>query len=265
MVILGCLLAMACLAPVLTPYDPHEQTTAVLSPPSKGHWLGTNDVGQDIFSQLVHGAQVSLAVAISVGSLATLFSVLVGAGTGYLGGRLDQVVMRLVDALLAVPPLIIMVLAGAYLKPGLVTLILLLSGISWPGGARMIRAQTLALKEKWHVIAAQCFGASPLYLLRKHIIPDLGPLTVALLLQNARRAVVMEAGLSFLGITDPMLLSWGKMLHYALQYIYLDVWLWWLLPVGLSLSLLVISFAAIGYVLEEILDPRLGGNRNAHH
>lgn len=265
LVLLGGFFLLACLAPIFAAYDPYEQTAAVFSSPSREHWLGTNDVGQDIFSQLIIGTRVSLLVGATVGGLTTLLSALIGASAGYLGGWFDQVTMRLVDALLAIPPLLLMIMGGAYLKPGMLSMILLLSAFSWPGGARIIRAQTMVLKEKWHVKAAQCFGAGSAYLLRKHIIPDLGPLMVALLLQNARRAIVMEAGLSFLGITDATLMSWGKMLYYALDYVYLDVWLWWLLPVGLSLSFAVMSFALLGYALEEIMDPRLRRDSHAHH
>lgn len=263
LLLLGGIVLIACLAPLLITQDPLQQTAASFSPPSSQHWLGTNDVGQDIFSQLLWGARVSLIVAITVGVLATLFSLIIGATAGFLGGLSDQILMRLTDAMLAIPPLLLMVIAGAYLKPGMLTLILLLSAFSWPGGTRIIRAQTLVLKEKWHVTAAKCFGAGPFYLLRKHIIPDLWPLLVALLLQNSGRAVVMEVGLSFLGITDPMLMSWGKMIHYAMKYIYLDVWLWWLLPVGISLSLMIMAFALLAYALEETMGPRLGRNNSA--
>ena len=265
LVLLGVVIAVACLSPFLPLHNPYSQSTSIFFPPSGEHWLGTNDVGQDIFAQLLFGTRTSLVIAVAVGSLATLLSAIIGAGAGFLGGRVDQVAMRLVDAMLAIPPLLLMIMAGAYLRPGMFTLLLLIGAVTWPGGARILRAQTMALKEKWHVKAARCFGAGPLYLLRKHILPDLAPLMVALFLQNARRAVVMEAGLSFLGITDPMLLSWGKMLHYAMKYIYLDVWRWWLLPVGISLSLTVMSFALLGYVLEEIMDPRLRRDSHAHH
>lgn len=265
LVLMGVMVTAAFLSPFLPLPDPYSQSTAVFVPPSEDHWLGTNDVGQDLFAQLLLGLRVSLAVAVGVGGLATLLSAVIGAVAGYWGGWLDQVTMRFVDALLAVPPLLLMILAGAYLQPGLVTLILLLSAVSWSGGARIIRGQTMVLKEQWHVKAARCFGAGSRYLLGKHIFPDLAPLLVALFLQNARRAVVMEAGLSFLGITDPLLLSWGKMLHHAMKYIYLDAWRWWLLPVGISLSLTVLAFALLGYALEEAMDPRLGRDNDAQN
>ncbi len=263
MIILVLVAGTALLAPVLAPDDPFTQTPDSLESPSAQHPLGTNDVGQDILSRLLYGARTSLATALVVAILATMLSLAAGASAGLIGGLYEKMMMRLVDAFLVIPPMLVVIIAAAYIQPGMIHLVLLLSLLGWPAGARIIRAQTLALKEKLHVRASRTFGAGPLYILKRHIIPDLGPVLTANLIRGARRAVFMEAGLSFLGITDPMTVSWGKMLYHALKYVYLDVWQWWLLPVGIALSLTVMSFTLIGYSLEEAMDPRLRREKHA--
>ena len=263
MLLLVLVVGAALLAPVLAPFAPFIQTPDSLEPPSGLHLLGTNDVGQDILSRLLYGARTSFVTAVAVAFAATALSLAAGAAAGLIGGHFEKLVMRLVDALLVIPPMLVVIIAAAYIQPGMVHLVLLLSLLGWPAGARIIRAQTLALKEKIHVRASRTFGAGPLFILKRHIIPDLGPVLTAIFIRGARRAVFMEAGLSFLGVTDPMTVSWGKMLYHSLKYVYLDVWQWWLLPVGMALSLTVMSFTLIGYSLEEAMDPRLRREKHA--
>jgi len=255
--------AMGLLAPLLTPYQPSVYAGPVFTPPSAQHWLGTNDVGQDIWTHLLYGARTSLAVGCGVGLLSTVLSVLFGGTAALFGGLYDRILMRLVDALIIIPPVIVVILAAAYLRPNMILLVVLLSAILWPGGARVVRAQTLSLKEKMSVSAARTFGAAWSHLLFRHIVPDLGPVLVAVIIQDIRRAVFMEAGLSFLGVNDPSMISWGKMMQQALKFVYLDVWKWWLLPAGLSLALTVTGFTFTGFALETSLNPRL--RREARH
>jgi peptide/nickel transport system permease protein len=249
--------ATAALAPLLTTCQPSAYTGAPFAAPSAQHWLGTNDVGQDIWTHLLYGARTSLAVGSGVALLSLCLSVLAGCSSALLGGLYDRLLMRLVDALIIIPPVIVAILAAAYLRPNTILLVFLLSAFSWPGGARVIRAQTLSLKERMPVYAARTFGASRRRLLFSHIIPDLGPLLIALMIQDARRAVFMEAGLSFLGVCDPTIVSWGKMMQHALKFVYMDVWRWWLLPTGFALSLTIMGFTFTGFALESALNPRL--------
>lgn len=249
--------ALAVLAPLLSPYQPHTYTGAVFSPPSVQHWLGTDDVGQDIWTRLLFGARTSLAVGCGTALLSVFLSIMVGGTAALAGGLYERLWMRLVDVLIVIPPVIVVVLAAAYLRPNLFLLISLLSAFLWPGGARVVRGQVLSLKERMPVAASRTFGAGPRHLLFSHIIPDLGPVLAALLIQDARRAVFMEAGLSFLGVCDPALVSWGKMMQQALRFTYLEVWQWWLLPTGLALSLTIMGFTFTGFALETILNPRL--------
>jgi peptide/nickel transport system permease protein len=257
LILLILMLVLAALAPLLTEYRPEAYTGHIFSPPSRQHLLGTNDVGQDIWTRLLYGARTSLVVGCGAALLAALISVVVGCTTALVGGIYDRLLMRLVDALIVIPPVIVVILVAAYLRPNYLLMILLISAFLWPGGARVIRGQTLSLKERMHVSAARTFGAGWGHLILRHIIPDLGPVIVATMIHDARRSVFMEAGLSFLGISDPAVVSWGKMMQHALRFSYLEVWKWWLLPPGIALSLLISSLSFLGYALEKALNPRL--------
>lgn len=257
LIILFVMVLLAVMAPVLSPYSPSWYTGAVFSPPSAAHWLGTDDVGQDIFSRILYGARTSLAVGFGTAFLSVSLSLLVGGTAALFGGFYERFWMRLVDVFIVIPPVIVVILAAAYLRPNLLLLTTLLASFLWPGGARVVRAQTLSLKERMAVAASRTFGAGWGHLLIRHIIPDLGPILIAVLIQNARRAVFLEAGLSFLGVSDPAMISWGKIMQQALRFTYLDVWKWWLLPAGLALSLTITAFTFTGIALEKVLNPRL--------
>lgn len=257
MAAVGAMAVLALAAPLITFHDPLEQTRLAFEAPSASHWLGTNHVGQDLWAQLIYGARTSLLVGFVSAIIATILATAVGASAALVGGKFDRIVMRLVDGLIIVPMIIVVILVAAYLEPGLWSLILLLSFFGWPWGARIIRAQTLSLKERPHVAAARGFGAGRFYLIRNHILPDLGPILAVELVYGIRRGIFMEAGLAFLGISDPNNLSWGVMMHDALMYCYLDAWRWWLIPPGIALSLTIVAVTFIGRGIEPVLDPRL--------
>lgn len=259
MAILLLVIILAIMAPVICQYDPAQQSVTPLLPPSLNHWLGTNHVGQDIWSQLVFGARTSLLVGFSVGILSLLLSILFGVSSALIGGLYEKIVMRIVDALIVIPFVIVVILVAAYIKPDVLVLVILLSALSWQGGARVIRAQALSLKESGHVKASTAFGASLFYIARRHVLPDLAPILLVEFIYGVRRAVFMEAGLAFLGIGDPTLVSWGMMMHDAMGFSYLDVWRWWLVPTGVALSLTIIGLTFIGHAAESVFDPRLRG------
>ncbi|MBZ4687910.1 MAG: peptide/nickel transport system permease protein [Clostridia bacterium] len=262
LILLVIISTIAIFAPLLTFYHPAETSPNTLQFPSAKHPLGTNDIGQDILSRVLYGARTTLVVAFLVGITSTLLSAFLGGTAALFGGLYERIVMRIADVFLTLPSILVIILITSYVRPGLLMLVIVISAFSWQGGARVIRAQTLSLKNKAHIAAARTFGAGNLYILRKHILPDLGPLMVAGFVQHARRAVFMEAGLAFLGICDPTTVSWGIMLNRALEFAYLNVW-YWLLPPGLALSLTVLSFTFLGYALEETVNPRLRVKENA--
>jgi peptide/nickel transport system permease protein len=258
-IILVLVIALAILAPLLSRYDPGQQSSSSLLSPSGTHWLGTNQIGQDIWSQLLYGARTSLAVGFGVGILSLILSILFGISAALIGGLYDKIIMRIVDAFIVIPMIVVVILVAAYIKPDLPVLILLLSVLSWQGGARVIRAQALSLKESGHIYASRTFGAGRFYVAWRHIVPDMGPILLVEFIYGVRRAVFMEAGLAFLGIGDPMLVSWGMMMRDAMKFSYLNVWQWWLVPAGVALSLTIIGLTFISHATESVLDPRLRG------
>jgi peptide/nickel transport system permease protein len=257
--ILFVMIVMALLAPLITPYSPHQQTQSALHPPSGSHWLGTNHVGQDIWSRLVFGARTSLLVGFGVGVMATVLGTIFGVSAALIGGLYERIVMRLVDAFIVIPMVIVVILVAAYVRPSILVLIVLLALLSWQGGARIIWAQALSQKEREYVAAARSFGAGTFYIAWRHIVPALGPILLVDFIYGIRRAVFMEAGLAFLGISDPTMVSWGMMMRDALSFSYLPVWQWWLLPIGIALSLIIVGLTFVGHGVEPIVDPRLRG------
>lgn len=255
--VLALILFMAVFAPLLSPYSPTEYTGRIFNPPSMDHFFGTDSMGQDIWARLLFGARTSLLVAVSVALIASSLSVLIGASSALVGGLYERFWMRAVDVMISLPTIIVMILIAAYFRPSLPLLILLISVFSWPGGARIVRSQVLTLKERMHIYAARTFGADQRHILKNHIVPDISPIIASMMIQDARRAVFMEAGLAFLGVSDPLIISWGKMMHQALAFTYLDVWKWWLLPTGILLSLTLVSLSFLGVGLEAAVDPRL--------
>jgi len=266
LVILGIFAGVALFAPLVAPYHPKTDTDSSLQSPSASHLLGTDDVGRDILSQLLVGGRTSLLVGLSAGLAATCLGCLVGLVAGYFGGTLDRLLMRTVDFFLAIPRLPLLVVLAAYLGAGIWVIVIAFVLISWAFPARMVRAQVLVERQKAYVISARLSGASWHYILRKHILPPVAPLLTAIVIIETSHAVMAEAGLSFLGLGDPTCVSWGTILHHAFAYpsLFLDAsWLWWALPPGACLSLLLLSLALVGTSMEGRVDPRLKGGRLA--
>lgn len=257
--LLALLVGAAALAPQLAPYDPRALAGPSLEPPSAAHLLGTNDVGQDVFSRVVWGTRPSLTLAVGAATLSILVGGLVGATAALVGGPLDMLAMRLVDVFLAVPALPLAVLTAALLGPSRLVLTLVIGFIVWPVIARIVRSQALTLRTQPYVVAARAFGGGSFYLLRRHLLPALGPILVAGFANIAAQAVLLEAGLGFLGLADPTDVSWGLMMHRALLHpglYFTAAWAWWVLPAGLAITLAVLGFTLIGVGSEAPFNPR---------
>ncbi len=248
-------------APWLAPYDPHAFSGQPLERPSTAHWLGTNDVGQDILSELVHGARISIAVGLGAAMGTVALGTLVGGVGGYAGGLVDVVLMRLLDVMLTLPRLPLLVLLAAFLGSGPLQTMITISLLFWPSTARMIRARIQSERTRGYIHMARQFGGGVGYLLWRHMLPAIAPLIAFGLISSASRAVAMEAGLAFLGLGDPTAKSWGLMMRFALNLpglLLTDRWLWWLLPPGLCITMLVLSLTFVGMGMEKQLQPRLG-------
>ena len=220
--------------------------------------FGTDGRGRSVWAVFLTGIRISLIIGVSATLVASLLGLTAGLAAGYLGGATDQLLMRLVDVLLSIPTLpILMVLASVWGK-GLWQLVLILSIFSWMGTARTIRSMTMTLRDAPFVEGLRGIGARPWYIIARHLVPEALPLLLATVALGVPGAVLAEAGLSFLGLSDPRILSWGRMLHEAHAGGAFTAGAWWvLLPPGLGISLLCMIFLDIGRTLEEIVDPRL--------
>jgi peptide/nickel transport system permease protein len=219
--------------------------------------LGTDHMGSDIWSQLVYGTRIALAIGLSAAFIAVIIGTSVGLIAGYLGGIVDEVLMRIVDVLLAVPTMPILIILGALFGKSIMNVVILLALFSWMGIARIVRAQTLSLKERTFVEAAKASGAASGYIMLSHILPNTVPLIFANLVLRIPSAILTEASLSFLGLGDPRVPTWGRILQNSRQFGgFTKMAWWWLLPPGLALTLLSLAFVFIGNSVNEILNPR---------
>jgi peptide/nickel transport system permease protein len=248
----------AIFAPTLAPYDPTERVGKPFQVPSAAHLLGTNDIGQDIFSELIYGTRISLLV----GTLAALIAIGIGTAVGLLAGyfsRLGMVLMRVVDIILVLPFLPLLILLAAYLGRSLVNTILVIGLLSWAGTARVIRSQVITCVKHDYVLAAHAVGARDGYILMRHLLPQVLLLAVGQFVEATSAAILLEASLSFLGLGDPLQKSWGAILYWAqVRGAFLTpAWLWWVLPPGLMIVAASLGFALVGFALEQILNPRL--------
>jgi ABC-type dipeptide/oligopeptide/nickel transport system permease subunit len=237
----------AIVAPYLAPHDPWELGVPYL-PPGKDHPLGTNDIGQDLLSELIFGARVSLLVGFFAAFLATVIGTAVGLLAGYLRGVVEEILMRLADVFLLIPGLPLVIVLIAYLKPCLTNLILTIALLGWAGTARVVRSRVLQVREMPFVMSARALGGGNLYVMLWHILPNTGGVVLAKAALAVAGALLTEAGLSFLGLGDPTQKSWGMMLHYAFTRggIVNGYW-WWYLPPVFCIAAAVLGFVLLGY------------------
>ncbi|CAN5499286.1 ABC transporter permease [soil metagenome] len=254
------LVAVAVFAPVLSPYDPRALAGDSLEEPSASHLLGTDSLGQDLLSQLIWGARNSLLIAMGAAVLATAVGLSVGLLAGLGSRAVDTVAMRVVDVFLAVPRLPLLVLIAALAGVNRTVLVLVIGLVAWPELARIVRIQTRTLRQRGFVVSARGFGGGRLYVVGRHLLPALAPILVVAFVTTAGQAVLMEAGLAFLGLSDPTAVSWGLLLNRALLFqglYFTSVWVWWVLPVGFAITLTVLGFSFIGVGVEPALNPRV--------
>jgi peptide/nickel transport system permease protein len=253
------MITAALAGPLLSPHDANMQSGAPFEPPSKEHPLGTDDVGHDLLTLLFAGARISLFVGIASALSATIIGSIIGLLAGYFRGWMETLLMRLVDVSLTLPFLPLMIVISVYLGPGLITQIFVITLVVWASTAREIRAQSLSLRGRGPVLAAQSMGADHLYVLRRHVLPGIIPLMIPQFVRAVNIGILMEASLSFLGLGDPTTKSWGSILYYAnaRSAFLTDAWLWWVLPPGICIVITVLSISFLGYFLEERVSPRL--------
>ena len=267
---LGAIGAVICLvflfagifADVIAPYGMNEiKPTSRLKPPSWDHFFGTDNLGRDLFSRSLYGAQISVIIGLAAATLATFISVILGILTGYLGGKFDMIVQRMVDAWMSFPDLIILIVVVAVLGPGTWQIIGVLGLLLGIGGSRIIRSAVVSVRENMYVHAAQSIGASTGRILWRHILPNVLPPIIVLFTTRVGTVILAESALSFLGLgVPPPTPTWGGMLSGSGRtFMFQGPWL--VIFPGLCLTLVVYGINVFGDALRDLFDPRMRGSR----
>jgi len=257
LVIITMFVTMALFAPYLGTVDPAASGDVenLLIPPSTQFWFGTDDLARDIWSQTIFGSRISLTIGF-VAAFITVFSgTIVGLIAGYYGKFVDEVLMRIVDFFMMLPELPLMIVLAAVLGPSMWNIILVVSLVSWPTTARVVRSQVLSLKERPFVESSRCIGASNVQLMFSEILPNVVPLMFAQAVIMITEAIYAEAVLSFLGLGDPTSISWGMMLHSVFESGVISESYWWVAPPIVSIVALIVSFSLLGTAVSDVLEP----------
>jgi peptide/nickel transport system permease protein len=258
LVILVVFVVVAVFGPLLAPYPTTPTTGTVFAPPGHGHVLGTDDAGVDVFSLLLTGARVSLIVGFASAFVAMVIGGTTGVITGYFGGRVDSVLMRVADYFLVIPDVPLMVVMAALFGRSLSNIILIIALIYWASTARLIRAQTRSVRERVFVRRARSLGAGHGRVLLTHVVPQIVPLLIANTVLQIALGIYAETFVTFLGLGDPEAISWGSILQGAFAASAQTNGAWWaIVPPGVCVTLVVIGFTLVGQTVEEELNPRL--------
>ena len=266
LIMLVIVIFVAVLAPILSPYDPSSTqdvtTSDIYNPPSAAHWLGTDDAGQDVLTNFIFGARVSLTIGFFAAFISLVIGGVFGIVAGFYGGRTETLLMRFTDIMLVIPDLPLMMVVIALTKPSIFNIILVIGLLYWTTTARMVRSQTLAVKSRKFVLRARAIGSGKGHIIRRHILPLVLPILVVQAVLVVSSAVLAESTLSFLGLGDPTALSWGQMLNYAFGRGAMSTGAWWALVVpGFGIVWVVLGLTLLGQGLEQRLNPRL----DTHH
>lgn len=242
---------IAIFADIIAPHNPWERFEPY-EKPDRNHPLGTNDIGNDILSELIHGSRASLIVGIGAAIIATLLGLLVGLFSGYFKGTLDEMFMGITDIFLMIPRIPLIIILAAFLKSSIWFIMLALGFLWWTSTARVVRSRTLQVRELDFVTSAKCLGFKNRHIIFSDILPNIFPVVVPKFMLTVATAMISEASLSFLGLGDPSMKSWGLMINFALIKggLVNEMW-WWYLPPGLCIILFVFSIVSLGFSFEE--------------
>ena len=256
LIIVGLLVTIGALAPVLSPYNPFAQDLAAqLQPPTRLHWLGTDEFGRDILSRLIYGARVTVYIVLLVAMIAAPLGLAIGCSAGYLGGWVDTVLMRATDIALAFPRLVLALAFVAALGPGLDHAIVAIALTGWPPYARVARAEALTLRNSDYIAAVRLLGASRWRIVLRHVVPLCLPSLLVRATLDMAGVILLAAGLGFLGLgAQPPTAEWGAMLSSGREYL---LTAWWVATIpGLAIFLVSMGFNLLGDGLRDVLDPR---------
>lgn len=257
--ILAIFVIIAIVGPYLVSTSPSALSSATLRAPSGAHWLGTTQTGQDVFAQLIDSTRISMLVGFVAAAIATVLSVIVGVIGGYAGGIIDELLSVVSNVFLVIPALpLVIVLAGYLPNKGSISVALVISVTGWAWGARIVRVQTLSLRKRDYVEAARLSGEGFFRILFFEILPHEGAIIAATFLGTVVFAILTQAGIAFLGLSDVTAWSWGTMLYWAQadQALLLGAW-WWFVPPGLAIGLVGTALALMNFGIDELINPRL--------
>ena len=260
--VLIAIVLLVVIAPLIAPYAPNQQSLLDrLQGPSAAHWFGTDEYGEDVFSRLLYGGRVSLAAGLGATVLGTFVGTLLGLISGYAGGWLDLVIQRVMDAIMALPGIILLLVLATVLSPSLKNVIIAIAIYITPSSARIVRSAVLTVRYNVYIDAAQSIGASPLRMVLQHILPNVVAPIIIVASITVGAAIIIEAALGFLGLSvPPPTATWGNMLSRGSQE-YMEQAPWLALVPGIAIALTVATFNLVGDGLRDILDPRLHGTR----
>jgi peptide/nickel transport system permease protein len=263
LIILVVLITISLFPETFYAYDPKEMVGPPLQPPTPDHRLGTNDIGQDLYSELIAGTRSSLFIGLVVSCSAVIIGVITGIVSGFFQGFGGSALVRLIDLILVLPFLPLVIILSAYTGPSQENVVLILIIFFWATPARIIRSRVLVLKNQAFIEAARALGENSFQIMRKHIWPGVRSIALIQLLLIASAAILAEASISFLGLGDPSAKSWGTMLYFAQASgaFLSQAWKWWVLPTGAMITLTVLSLVMVGYSLEDRFEPHLSGKR----
>jgi peptide/nickel transport system permease protein len=229
-----------------------------VTPPSFKHPLGTDSMGRDLFSQLLEGSKWALIIGVTSAAVSVVLSTVVGLVSGYYGGSVDAILQRTAEVVMTLPGFPMIVIIGSLMRGmSIWNIVVLISLLGWPGASKVIRAQVLSLKERPFIESAKISGASKFRIVFRHIAPNILPLSFLYMTFGVTGAILMEASLSFIGLGDPMTVSWGMMLQWCFRSGFIYRAPFWVLPPGLCVTLLALAFYLIGMGTEQIINPRL--------
>jgi peptide/nickel transport system permease protein len=256
--IIAFFIVLSVIAPYISPYSAATQTCAVYAHPSAHHWLGCDDGGIDMLSELMQGGRISLVV----GFAATLVAMVIGGGvgilSGYFGGWADVALMRITDYLLVIPDLVFAIVIADVWGASLFHVIMVIGILEWTSTARIIRAQVMSLRERVYVKRTKAIGASDARIIWRHILPQVGPLLIANTVLTVAVAIYLETALAFLGLEDPTVTTWGTILEHAFQRTAISSGAWWaIVPDGFAIAAVIVGCFLFGQAVEDALNPRL--------
>lgn len=262
-ILLIFVMLMAVIGPIVFPFDSSqtaESSADILQAPSGEHWLGTDDMGRDVFRGLLFGARISLFVGLMATAISIVVGTLVGLISGYYHSIVSTLLMRVTDVFLAIPVLPLIIVLAAIFGQSIFITILVIGLTSWPSTARIVRSQVLSIREKMYIERIKNLGASDARLMFLHVLPNVLPLIYANTVLVIAGSILSEATLAFLGLGDPVNVSWGTMLHYAFVSGAMGRGAWWyIMPPGFGILLIVLGFTLAGHTLDEITNPKLRG------